>query len=186
VNEMRMPEPIPSFDELPELMLSLRSFGSRRRSPNDDGTLDDEQERFFGPLLDSRRTAAKAVTRAQVVASFDARRLTALIDATMRAFAAERYTTRAPARRAFEAELFEIVEPLRDALQSLRVLAEKPSAAEDWTERYAHWSSWLSQLRVVFRVADSGWPALADALASLPRAAAATRGRRRSGGDEHR
>jgi len=93
-----MPEPIPSFDELPELMLSLRSFGSRRRSPNDDGTLDDEQERFFGPLLDSRRTAAKAVTRAQVVASFDARRLTALIDATMRAFAAERYTTRAPAR----------------------------------------------------------------------------------------
>src|SRR5207237_6692138 len=133
-----------------------------------------------------RRTAAKAVTRAQVVASFDARRLTALIDATMRAFAAERYTTRAPARRAFEAELFEIVEPLRDALQSLRVLAEKPSAAEDWTERYAHWSSWLSQLRVVSRAAVRACPAPADGFAPFPLEAPARRGRRPPGGHGRR
>lgn len=179
-----MPQPIPPFDELPELMLSLRSIGSRRSWPNEQQALREEQERLFAPLLDARRAAAKAVTRPQVVAAFDARRLTALIDATIRGFASDRFAARASARRAFEAELFEIVEPLRDAMQSLRSLAEKPLGAEESPEQFEQWSLWLAQLQVVFRAADSCWPALSAALAASPREQG---GRARpSGGDERR
>jgi len=172
-----MSEPPHSFDELPELMLSMRSIGSRRSLPNEQALLE-EQERYFAPLLDARRVAAKALTRAQVVGAFDGRRIAAQIDATLRAFASERYAARAPARRAFEAELFEIIEPLREALQSLRDLAEGSS------EPIAKWPPWLAQLRIVFRVADSSWPALSLALVSSPVAAAPSRWRRRSGGEE--
>jgi len=162
-----MPDPASPFDELPELMLSLRSFGSRRGLPNDEAALPEEQGRFFAPLLDCRRRAAQAISRGQVLAAFEARRLTALIDATVRAFAAERFATRVQARRAFEAELFEIVEPLREALQELRGLAEE-SSGESTTITDELWTLWLAQLRVVFRIADSSWPLVRDALTTLP------------------
>ena len=179
----RMTESNPPFDELPELMLSLRSIGSRRSQPTALPELVEEQERYFAPLLDARRAAAKAATHAQVIASFEGRRLTALIDASIRAFATERFAARASARRAFEAELFEIVEPLRNQMQSLRDVAERWSEAGGSAQQ-ARWSLWLEQLRVVFRVADSSWPTLAEALASAPRAAAPEEKRRSSG--EHR
>ena len=160
-------DPLP---ELPELMLSLRSLGSRRGPPNGSAMLDDEQDRFFAPLLDMRRTAAQAISRPQIVAAFDARRLSALIDAAVRGFALGRCANHAAARRALEAELFEIVEPLRDALSLLSMLAEsipldqsKPAADEPWT-------LWLAQLRSVFRAADSCWPLLRDVLAAAPSA----------------
>jgi hypothetical protein len=180
-----MPESIPPFDELPELMLSLRSIGSRRSWPNDAIAMEEEQQRYFAPLLDARRTAAKALTRSQVIVAFDGRRITALIDATIRAFAADRFTARAAARRAFEAELFEVVEPLRDALQSLRALADA-SGAEESAESASRWLLWLAQLRVVFRVADSSWPALSQALSAAPIDAKSSRQRRSSGGEEKR
>jgi hypothetical protein len=161
------------FDDLPELMRSLRSFGSRRGPPNDDGSSLSDQNRFFAPLLDGRRSAGRAISRPQVVAAFDARRLTAAIDATMRAFAAERFATRAPARRALEAELFEIMEPLRGALQVLAKLGE-PIPLGAVTVQEEHWIIWLTQLRVVFHVADSRWPALRAALAASPRRPGAT------------
>ncbi|HEU4612751.1 MAG TPA: hypothetical protein VFS15_11765, partial [Kofleriaceae bacterium] len=74
-----MPDPIPPFDELPELMLSLRNFGSRRGRSDEQRALDDEEARFFAPILDARRAAAAAVTRIQVVSAFDGRRIGALI-----------------------------------------------------------------------------------------------------------
>jgi hypothetical protein len=177
-----MTGPNPPFDELPELMLSLRSIGSRRSQPTALPEIVEEQERYFAPLLDARRTAAKAVTRSQVIAAFEGRRLTALIDASIRAFAAERFGARAPARRAFEAELFEIVEPLRDRIQSLRDIAERPASGEGSPEQSAQWSLWLEQLKAVFRIADSSWPTLAEALASAPRIAASGEKRRSSAG----
>src|SRR5690242_10452852 len=112
-----MSDRIPPFDELPELTLSLRSFGSRRHAPNDSAAREDDQERFFAPLLAGRRSAAQGMTRPQVVAAFDARRMTATFDATVRSFAAERFANRSPGLRAFEAELFEILEPLHESLQ---------------------------------------------------------------------
>lgn len=167
-------------------MLSLRSIGSRRSQPTALPEMVAEQERYFAPLLDARRAAAKAVTRAQVIAAFEGRRLTALIDANVRAFATERFGTRAPARRAFEAELFEIVEPLRDEIQSLREIAERPASTEGSPEQTAHWSHWLEQLRVVFRVADGSWPTIAAALASAPPALSSSAEKRRSSGDHTR
>src|SRR3954454_19075761 len=111
------------FDELPELMRSLRSMGSRRAPPND-SPASEEQDRYFAPLLEGRKAAARAISRSQIVAAFEARRLAAAMSATLRAYASERFATRASARRAFEAELFEIIEPLRDALQLLGTLAD--------------------------------------------------------------
>lgn len=154
----------PNFDELPELTLSLRSFGSRRRTSQESAVVSAEQERFFAPLLAARRQAALATTAAGVIAAFDAPRIYMSIETTLGAFAAERRGTRAPARRAFEAELFEIAEPLRDALQRLderaRDAGEKPEG-----ER---WIAWLSQLRVTFRVADDIWPPLHATLDRTP------------------
>lgn len=174
------------FSELPELMLSLRSFGSRRRAPNESRSLDEEQARFFAPLLDGRRTAAQAISRPQIVAAFDSRRLAALVDAAVREFAAVRFATHAPARRALEAELFEIVEPLRDALTVLASLAEAIPFGQNAQVADEQWTTWLAQLRVVFRVADTSWPAMHDALASSPPAAASGRWRFISGRERSR
>lgn len=164
-------------------MLSLRSLGSHRRMPNDSADLHDDQDRFFAPLLAGRRAAAQAVTRQQVVAAFDARRMTAMIDATMRSFAADRFAKRAPALRAFEAELFEILEPLRESLQILRDLAANVRAGAETPEQFEQWTIWLAQLRVVFRVADSSWPTLSRSLSAAPRLSATrSRGDRPTGG----
>jgi hypothetical protein len=160
----------PPFDELPELMLSLRSFGSRRGVPSESAALEEDQERFFAPLLAGRRAAAQSVTRAQVVSAFDARRITATIDATVHDFAAARFAKRASALRAFEAELFEIIDPLRESLQALRALAEDLSSIVESLEQYERWNLWLTQLRLVFRVADSSWSSLRHALDASPRA----------------
>jgi hypothetical protein len=158
-----------AFDELPELMLSLRSFGSRRASPNEGAAFADEQDRFFSPLLEGRRMAAQAISRSQVIAAFDSQRLTGIIDATVRGIAAERYGSRAPARRAFEAALFEIIEPLREALDVLQGLAYVISRNQGAAIADDQWTPWLAQLRVVFHVADASWPALRDALTAAPR-----------------
>lgn len=172
--------------ELPELMLSLRSFGSRRGAPNESGSFDAEQERFFAALLDARRMAAQAIGRAQVVAAFDARQLEAAIDGAIREFAAARCAAQAPARRALEAELFEIVEPLRDALTVLASLAAAIPPGQNTLPGDEQWALWLAQLRVVFRVADASWPPLRDALASSPAVSASGRWRLISRGERPR
>lgn len=171
-----MSDPPTPFDELPELMLSLRSFGSRRGGHEELAALIESQDRFFAPLLDCRRRAAQAISREQVIAAFEPRRLTALIDATLRAFATERFANRLPARRAFEAELFEIITPLHHELQGLRHLAEATTGDEAW-------DLWLAQLRVVFHVADSSWPPLRHALAAAPIPSASGRGKSSRGDD---
>jgi hypothetical protein len=155
------------LEELPELTLSLRNLGSYRHSdPTSSREGPDDQERFFTPLLDARRRAVDAVTAVQLVAAFDARRIMALLDATVRAFANERYAEQPPARRAFEAELFELVEPLRASLQRLRDCAESHAAARAEQERRDCWAAWLEQLRDTFRVADANWIPLGVVLAA--------------------
>lgn len=171
------------FDELPELMRSLRSVGSRRGPPNDPAA-SEEQGRYFAPLLEGRKVAAQAISRSQIVGAFEARRLAAAISAIIRAFATERFGARAPARRAFEAELFEIIEPLRDALQVLGTLADPFRSAQGDTMDVDQWDAWLAQLRVVFYLADSSWPPLRQALASSPRPPATSGRWRRTSRDD--
>ena len=155
----------PPFDELPELTLSLRSFGSHRRNSQPHAPVSEEQERFFAPFLDARRQAAAATNASAVIEAFDATRLLASIDTALRSFAAIRRAARPAARRAFEAELLDIAEPLREALRQLNDRALEASESSTGRER---WSAWLAQLRVTFRVADDSWPSLSAALDRVP------------------
>ena len=166
----RLPEPMadtPPFDELPELTLSLRSFGSPRRNSQPRAPISEEQERFFAPFLEARRQAALATTPAAVMAAFDARRLLGSLDDALSSFAAARRAARPAARRAFEAELFDIAEQLREELRRLGDRAGEAREATPGGER-ERWSAWLAQLRVTFRVADDSWPPLCEALDRVP------------------
>jgi hypothetical protein len=170
---VQVPEP------LPELTLALRTLGSRRGRRG--GVV--EQERFFGPLLEARRAAARASDVETAVSSFDALRLTSSLDKIIRAIAADRAPPgRPPARRALEARLQERVEPLREALAELGERAADLLASDEESRREA-WRRWAEQLRVVFACADRVWPSLDAALAttSVPRRGLLARlfGRRR-------
>ena len=158
---VQVPEP------LPELTLALRALGSRRKRRGEG----EEHERFFGPLLEARRAAARAGDIETAVSSFDALRLTSSLDKTIRAIAADRAASgRPPARRALEARLQERVEPLRQALGELGERAADLLASDEESRGDA-WRQWAEQLRVVFACADRCWPSLDAALAttSAPR-----------------
>jgi hypothetical protein len=158
----RVPEP------LPELTLALRSLGSSRsrRGMGERGGVGAglDHERFFAPLLEARRAAARSVDLESAVSSFDSARLRASLEKTIRAIAADHaQSRRLPARRALEARLQERVEPLRRALLELDERADEllQSADEDRAEA---WRRWADQLRTVFACADRCWPSLEAAL----------------------
>jgi hypothetical protein len=151
-------------EPLPELTLALRTLGSRRGRRGEGN----EQERFFAPLLEARRAAARAADIESAVMSFDAARLGTSFDKTIRALAADRATSgRPPARRALEARLQERVEPLRQALSELGERADELMRADD-ASRTAAWRRWAEQLRNVFACADRCWPGIDAALATTP------------------
>ncbi len=148
------------FAGLPELAASLRALGSSRRTRHGAAV----QPKFFALLLDARRAAARAATRNEVVLAFDGATLLHAMDAMTRDIAAGRFPARPPARRAFEAQLADVLDPLRSALARLSELA--PAAAAEPTTESTAWDAWLAQLRVVFAAADAVWPALDAALAN--------------------
>jgi len=150
---------------LPELTHALRAFGSRRgqRRTRDNGPKD--QQRFFAPLLDARRQAVRAAAPSAALAAFDSASLAAAVEQAVQAFAVERYGQNAPARRALEAELTDLSEPLRVALDVLRVAAE--TAAGD-VDDLRLWRAWSVQLRATFEVADRVWLSLDAALDTAP------------------
>ncbi len=150
----RAPEP------LPELTLALRTLGSRRRRRGEGR----EHERFFAPLLEARRGAARASDLETAVGAFDAQRLNGSFDKMLRALAAEHAATpRAASRRALEARLQERVEPLRQAVTDLGARAEALLVATD-EERAEAWREWADQLQRVFACADRCWPSVDAAL----------------------
>lgn len=150
----RAPEP------LPELTLALRTLGSRRGRRGEGR----EQERFFAPLLEARRGAARASDVETAVTAFDAHRLNAAFDKTLRALAADHAASaRAASRRALEARLQERVEPLREAVTELGERADALLIANEETRAEA-WRQWADQLQRVFACADRCWPAVDAAL----------------------
>lgn len=161
------------FDEIvarcqsvPEVTRTLRSFGSRRghRTPHANiERASADQRRFFTPFLEARRAAMHA-RGASAIAAFDAETLARSLEATLRAFAAERHAEPGPGRRALEAELIDLSEPLELALKELaRVAADAAAAADD----LRLWRAWSSQLRATFEAADRVWIALDAALGAL-------------------
>lgn len=152
---------------LPELMRTLRAFGSQRMrrgtrtTASHDQQRQQRQQRFFAPLLAARQHAGAAPTPAATIAAFDAASLRAAIEGTLSELAAERCAEAGPARRALEAELEEVIEPLVAAIEQLRTVA---TAAADAPDDLRRWRTWAMQLRVTFEAADRAWLALDDAL----------------------
>ena len=148
---------------LPELTRTLRAFGSRRgrRTAGDQEAA--EQQRFFEPLMAARRSAIQAEDPVATVSAFSAVPLQTALDETLAAFAADRHGDDAPARRALEAELVDLSEPLQHALHALGSAAEAARGAPDDLRL---WRAWAAQLRAVFEAADRVWVALGKVLDS--------------------
>jgi len=151
---------------LPELTRALRAFGSRRRQRDRRGGGAVEQQRFFAPLVESRRSAAKAAVPHEVVAAFDATALAKAFDETLQTFATARFGDFPPARRALEAELVDLAEPLREAL---RMLEEAGTVARGAPRDLHAFRQWYARLRDTFEAADRAWLALDVALDSAAR-----------------
>ncbi|MFL5574454.1 MAG: hypothetical protein ACJ79S_00565 [Gemmatimonadaceae bacterium] len=144
---------------LTEQTLALRALGSPRARPGSD------HDRFFGPLLAARRGAERAGCAVDRVASFDAPALRRTLTDTLRALAAERFPDTPPDRRALEAELRDLAEPLESALDRLAAAADAVRASGD-DARFARWREWAGAVHDVFAAADAAWlawlPALGD------------------------
>lgn len=150
---------------LPELTSALRTLGSRRSMRGRRATAPAEQRRFFAPLLDARRLAGAGNAPAATIAAFDCGALCQAIAAALGEFVSERHAEEGPARRALEAELEEIAEPLMLAIQAL---ADSGLSARDAVDDLKLWRGWAGQLRSTFEVADRVWIALDAALDAVP------------------
>jgi hypothetical protein len=150
---------------VPELTHALRTFGSRRGSRARRNTAPTEQQRFFAPLLDARRQAVRAETPPGALEAFDAGVLARAVEEAIQALAVERYGENGPARRALEAELVDLSEPLQHAFERLRVAADRAGSSID---DLALWRAWSAELRATFEVADRIWMSLDVALDSAP------------------
>jgi hypothetical protein len=146
---------------LPELTRTLRAFGSRRGQRGTRDTAAAEQQRFFAPLLAARMSAIRAADIAAIAAAFDARLIAAEVHRTLRAFVAERHAEAGPARRALEAELLDLCEPLDVVLASLGEAARTLSRAGD---DLSAWRAWSTRLAGTFEIADRVWIAIDVAL----------------------
>jgi hypothetical protein len=136
---------------LPELTRALHSLGSSRA-----GSDAAEQREFFAPLLDARRRAEESVARSDVVAAFDADRLTRAFDLYVAALIERSSDSRPAARRALAARAEDATEPLRRAIGAVRTAASKiASPAPD--ARVTSWRRWKSTLHDLFAAADRTW-----------------------------
>lgn len=146
---------------LPELTRTLRTFGSRRGQRGRRPSAAVEQQRFFAPLVDARRTASGSTSPSETIAAFESAALIRALDDALRKLAVERFGQNGPARRALEAELMDSSEPLQSAL---RVLAERAAEARERLEEIRAWRAWALSLRDVFEAADRVWVVLDVAL----------------------
>lgn len=150
---------------LPELTRTLRAFGSRRRQRGPRSSSATDQQRFFAPLIDARKNAITASAPDETIRAFDARRLNAAISAALRALASERFAEPGPERRALEAELMDLSEPLSEAFTAL---GDAASRAAEHIEDLQYWRAWAMQLRETFEAADRVWLTLDASLDQVP------------------
>jgi hypothetical protein len=147
---------------LPEFTRGLRALGSRRGGDHD------AQARFFAPLLHARRRLEEEPDPGKRVAAFDAGTLRGRLDQALRTFAAESYPRSAPDRRALQAELLDLAEPLFSRLSALEKAALRWHDADE-SRRFDLWREWVSMVGRVFADADRSW-ARAAPLIPAPRA----------------
>jgi hypothetical protein len=164
--------------QLPELTRSLRVLGSRRAAG---GARRAEHDAFFAPLLAARGEAARATTTEARRSALDARKLRNDIRLRLRAYAAERFPTDAPERRALEAELDDCAAPLIARLAELGAAQERLSASSG-ADRLLHWREWASALAALFESADRCWPEIGATLSDDRRESPSRWRRLRRGG----
>ncbi len=150
---------------LPELTHALRTFGSRRGTRSRRDSAAAEQRRFLAPLLEARKLAGASDAPTATIAAFDGGALSQAFSTALREFAAERYAEPGPARRALEAELDEIAEPLMTAITAL---VDAGNGARSAVDDLTLWRGWASQLRSTFEIADRVWISLDVALDAAP------------------
>ena len=142
---------------LPEFTRSLRGLGASRAEP------DADHDRFFAPLLDACRRALAAASFEGSLRAFDATSLRSALMRRLREVAAERYPKAAPERRALEAELMEIADPVLEAFGALERAQTRVREAPD-AEMLTYWRRWTAALQAVFSEADVCWLAARFAL----------------------
>jgi hypothetical protein len=145
---------------IPEVTRTLRAFGSTRAQTKRAESASDQQK-FFAPLLDARRQATGVSTAPAVLAAFNAASLAQAIAQAITEFVGERFAEPGPERRALEAVLTDLAEPLIISLHALSAAAERANASIDDLRL---WRQWSGQLRATFEVADRVWSTLDSAL----------------------
>jgi hypothetical protein len=165
VIELHSSEPLHHFTEaiagavltLPELTASLRSYGSSRAGAGE------EQDAFFAPLRLALAASARGI--GQPGGSFAADRLSADLRSQIAQLASSRFPTRAPERRALEAELGDCTTAVGRRLDLLRA-AEMERDHAPASRRFAAWRQWSDALTDVFNAHDACWTQVRSALAA--------------------
>jgi len=143
----------PTTHTLPELTRPLRALGAVR------WLRDPDHARFFTPLLQARRSAARVQTVEGRVAAFQADRLRRALTDAVEQMATARHPRSAPERRALAAQVTDdgaaVWEALDAVEQRARVLLDGPES-----ERSAAWADWVEALRKLFLAADAWWTAI--------------------------
>jgi hypothetical protein len=146
---------------LPELMRSLRAFGSSRALPGA------EHDRFFAPFIERLRALrvehARSAAPWRAVDVMDATHAGAELRATLSALAADRYPSSPPDRRALEAELLDEAEDVLGALDALTAAAQRLGVAPEQV-RVAAWREWCAAAANALAAADRCWARVVPAL----------------------
>ena len=94
--------------------------------------------------------------------------MSASLQSAIADFAKARFPRRAPDRRAIEAELLEIADPLFTALQALDVYAARAGEEGSEDTAFVRWRSWCGAVQEVFDRADRCWMAFGPVLGEAP------------------
>jgi hypothetical protein len=146
---------------MPEFTRALRGLGLHRAGPGA------EHDRFFRPLLEARRGAARAARADGARLAFDATSIRAAFARRLREMAHERHPHDPPERRALEAEATDAAAPLYAAIAALEGAQRALDTAGD-LDRFARWRDWTAALQRVFDRADEAWLALRPVFAAAP------------------
>lgn len=142
---------------MPEVTRGLRSLGSLRGSPGA------SHDRWFAPLLTSRRAVVGVVDPLRQIGAFDAPQLRAEFERAIAEIAAVNAPEGGAHLRALEAAMEEEAEDVYAAIARLGEQADRVRESPADT-RLLEWRRWVEQLRTVFTVADERWQGCARVL----------------------
>jgi hypothetical protein len=149
--------------EVPELTVPLRGLGSARGQPGPD------HDRFYAPFLAARRGAERSEEPEARIRAVDPAALDASLRRVVAELAVARYPKQPPERRALEAELSDLAEPVVASIGAMSEAAGRARAAGD-DVRFVRWREWAVALKGVFMAADRCWLAMVPVLAAAPAA----------------